>query len=167
VSESGYEGEKIVVRSGASYYTNGAEAAQAIVQMWQDVGINAEVEITEDTTASGPEAMQVNNWSNSSFVADPDGAFWLRWGEPTPVQRDFWTPENARFNELGNAARETLDVDFRYEAYQEKLDIFEDEAPGTVLYIPIENYGVRSNVEWLPYSFYYMDLRPDVLKIDQ
>jgi peptide/nickel transport system substrate-binding protein len=167
VAESGYEGEKIVVRSGASYYTNGAEAAQAIVQMWQDVGINAEVEITEDTTAGGPEAMQVNNWSNSSFVADPDGAFWLRWGEPTPVQRDFWTPENPRFNELGNAARETLDVDFRYEAYQEMLDIFEDEAPGTVLYIPIENYGVRSNVEWLPYSFYYMDLRPDVLKIDQ
>lgn len=43
------------------------------------------------------------------------------------------------------------------------LDIWEEEAPGTVLYIPIENYGVRSDLYWLPYSFYFMDLRPDNL----
>jgi peptide/nickel transport system substrate-binding protein len=129
VAESSYSGEKIAFRTSAGYYANSAEAAQAVVHMWQDVGINVEVEITEDKAAGGPEAMQVNNWSNPSFVADPDGAFWLRGGEPTSVQRDFWTPENPRFNELGNAARETLDLDFRITAYQEMLDIWEDEVP--------------------------------------
>lgn len=164
VEESGYDGSPIVFRTQPAYYTLGAEAAQAMVQMWQDVGINAEVEILDNPYQDGVEAIQITNWSNSSFVADPDGAFWLRWGEPTGTQRGgFWTPENPRFNELGWAARETLDVDFRYGAYQEMLDIWEEEAPGTVLYIPIENYGVRSDLEWIPYSFYYMDLRPDVL----
>ncbi|MEZ4573202.1 MAG: ABC transporter substrate-binding protein [Thermomicrobiales bacterium] len=166
LAESGYDGAEIVYRTAPSYYTFGAEAAQAIVQMWQDIGVNAKVEILENAYADGVEAIQVTNWSNSSFVADPDGAFWLRWGEPTASQRDFWTPENPRFNELGNMARETLDVETRFDSYQEMLDIWEDEAPGTVLYIPIENYGVRTNIDWLPYSFYYMDLRPKNLKIN-
>lgn len=44
------------------------------------------------------------------------------------------------------------------------LDIWDDEAPRTVLYIPIENYGVRSDIDWIPYSLYYMDLRPSALR---
>lgn len=160
---STYDGETITFYSEPGYYTLGAEAAQAIVQMWQEIGVNAEVKL-QSADEAGLDVVTVNNWSNSSFVADPDGAFWLRWGEPTATQRDTWTPENPRFNELGNQARETLDLEFRFDAYQEMLDIWEDEAPGTVLYIPIENYGVRSDLEWLPYSFYYMDLRPKNLK---
>ena len=163
LEESGYAGDEIVFRTNADYYTLGADAAQAIVQMWQDIGVNARVEVLDDVTYDGVENVQITNWSNSSFVADPDGAFWLRWGAPTAVQRDKWTPEDPRFNELGEQARQTRDFEFRFNAYQEMLDIWEDEAPGTVLYIPIENYGVRSDLFWLPYSFYYMDLRPDNL----
>ena len=39
------------------------------------------------------------------------------------------------------------------------LDIWEDEAPGTVLYIPVENDGVAKDVLWQPYPFYYSDFR--------
>ena len=165
VEQSDYDGAVIEFRTQPAYYTLGAEAAQAIVQMWQEIGVNAEVVILDNVYNDGTQNVMVTNWSNSSFTADPDGAFWLRWGEGTGTQREFWTPENPRFNELGKAARKTLDKQFRYDAYQEMLDIFEEEAPGTELYIPTENYGVRANIEWLPYSFYYMDLRPDNLAI--
>ncbi|MBA2452819.1 MAG: ABC transporter substrate-binding protein [Chloroflexia bacterium] len=166
VEESDYNGEVVEFRTQAAYYTLGSEAAQAIVQMWQEIGVNAEVLVLDNVYSDGVENIMVTNWSNSSFTADPDGGFWLRWGAPTGTQRDFWTPEDPRFNELGEAARKTLDMEFRYDAYQEMLDIWEDEAPGTPLYIPVENYGVRTDVDWLPYSFYYMDLRPDNLKFE-
>lgn len=161
--EAGYSGELIRYNNKPGYYTLGNEAAQAIVEMWRDVGINAEVQLI-DWADLPPEERMVGSWSNSNFLADPDGAFWNRWGAETATQRDFWTPENPRFNELGDQQRRTLDQEFRYRAFQEMLDIWEDEAPGTVLYIPIEHYALRKGVEWTPYSFYYMDLRPDNLK---
>jgi peptide/nickel transport system substrate-binding protein len=167
VEESDYDGEPVVFRVSPFYYTNGIESAQAIVEMWRAVGINAEVEVRDNPYDEGPEAIMVTNWSNSSFVADPDGALWLRWGADYPgTQMFFWFPEDPRFNELGAAARVTLDQEFRYEAYQQMLDIWDEEAPGTVLYVPFENYGVRDGVEWLPYSFYYMDFRPDNLRFE-
>jgi peptide/nickel transport system substrate-binding protein len=166
LEQSSYDGETIEFRTQPAYYTLGSEAAQAIVQMWQQIGVNAEVAVLDNVYSDGVQNIMVTNWSNSSFTADPDGAFWLRWGEPTGTQRAFWTPENPRFNELGEAARKTLDKEFRYAAYQEMLDIWEDEAPGTELYIPVENYGVHTDVDWLPYSFYYMDLRASNLKFE-
>jgi peptide/nickel transport system substrate-binding protein len=160
LDEAGYDGEEVTFSTHAAYYTFGQEAAQAIVEMWNEIGINASVVVREDMFAAPPEEIVVRNWSNSSFTADPDGAFWLRWGPGTAPQNSFWTPENPRFNERGEQARQTLDTEFRYAAYQEMLDIWEDEAPGTVLYIPMENYAIRDEVDWTPYSFYYMDLRP-------
>lgn len=166
LEQSDYNGAVIEFRTQPAYYTLGMESAQAIVQMWQEIGVNAEVKVMDNVYSDGPQNIMVTNWSNSSFTADPDGAFWLRWGAPSGSQREFWTPENPRFNELGEAARKTLDTQFRYDAYQEMLDIWEEEAPGTELYIPIENYGVRKDVTWLPYSFYSMDLRPDNLEFE-
>jgi peptide/nickel transport system substrate-binding protein len=166
IEESGYNGQTILYTTATTYYTFGAEAGQAIVSMWQDLGLTAEFENREDAFAAPPEEIMVRTWSNGTFPGDPDGSFWRNWGEGTPPQRNFWTPENPRFNELGIAARQTLDQDFRYEAYQEMLDIWEEESPGTVLYVPIENYAVRQNVSWLPYSFWYMDFRADNIRIE-
>lgn len=161
--EAGYNGELIRYNVKPGYYTLGVEAAQAIVEMWKAVGINAEVQLIDWADLPKEERM-VGSWSNSNYLADPEGAFWLRWGKETATQRDWWTPENPRFNELGEQQRRTLDQKARYRMIQEMIDIWLDEAPGTVLYIPIEHYGVRTGVEWTPYSFYYMDFRPDNLK---
>jgi peptide/nickel transport system substrate-binding protein len=159
LEQSSYDGYTIEFRTTPFTYTLGLEVAQAIIQMWNDVGIKAEVKVMDNVYSDGPQNIMVTNWSNSSFTADPDSAFWLRWGAGTGTQREFWTPENPRFNELGEQARKTLDQQFRYEAYQELLDIWTEEAPGTELLIPEEHYGVRSDLDWLPYSFYSMDFR--------
>ena len=156
VTESGYAGETIAYQLRAGYYTNGEQVAQAIVQMWQDIGINAEVAISE-TGVDGPERM-VHTWSNSSILADPDGAIYRGWGRTSNTQANYWTAPEA-FNTLGDEARTTLDQDTRYANYQQMLDIWEDEAPGTVLYDPAEFYGVSSSVNWAPYPLYNMDLR--------
>ncbi|WAP67742.1 hypothetical protein [Jiella pelagia] len=53
----------------------------------------------------------------------------------------------------------TLDHDERYKLAVELMDLWEDDAPGTILYQPLETYGVRKSLKWQPYTFYYMDLR--------
>lgn len=156
VEASDYDGEAIPYQLRPGYYTNGEQVAQAIVQMWQEIGINAEVQIGDDV-GNGPDRV-AHTWSNSSRLADPDGALWVLWGLGSSTQAQYWTaPEE--FNWLGQEARSTLDEERRYEIYQRMLDIWEEEAPGTVLYDPVEFYGVRDSINWNPYSFYYMDFR--------
>jgi peptide/nickel transport system substrate-binding protein len=156
IEESNYNGELIEYQLQAGYYTNGEQVAQAIVPMWQEIGINAEVRINE-SSISGEERI-VHTWSNSSILADPDGSLWRSWGAESGQQRNYWDAP-AEFNELGEEARTTLDEQKRYENYQRMLDIWEDEAPGTVLFDPVEFYAVNLGVNWSPYPFYYMDLR--------
>jgi ABC-type oligopeptide transport system substrate-binding subunit len=47
--------------------------------------------------------------------------------------------------------------------FSRMLDAWEEECPGTILYQPLETYGVRRSVRWRPYTFYFMDLRADNL----
>lgn len=164
VEESSYNGEVVEYQLAAGYYTNSEQVAQAIVPMWQDVGINAEVRISEDFL-SGDERI-VHTGSNSSILADPDGVLWRAWGAGSSQQVNYWDAP-AEFNELGEEARRTLDEQKRYDNYQRMLDIWEEEAPGTVLYDPVEFYGVNTSINWSPYSFYYMDFRAYNLSFEE
>jgi peptide/nickel transport system substrate-binding protein len=156
VEESDYAGEEIPYQTEAGYYTNAEQTAQAIVPMWQEIGVNAVVEIN-DEGKSGEERF-AHTWSNSSILADPEGGIVRGWGPGSNVQAQYWTaPEE--FNTLAEQARTTLDPQVRYDCYQRMLDIWEDEAPGTVLYDPAEFYGVNRSVNWSPYPLYNMDLR--------
>ena len=158
VSESDYDGSVINYETEADYYTNGLQAAQAIIEMWREVGINAQIRLRQPGESIPAAESMVANWSNSSVLADPDGTLWRSWGRQSATQKNYWSaPEE--FNRLGVEARSVLDPQVRYDDYQRMLDIWEDEAPGTVLYIPVENYGVAKGVAWSPYPFYYMDLR--------
>ena len=168
LEEAGYDGEEIIYFCNNDYYTNEVVAGEAIVEMWREVGINASQQVVESLTDVSFQEMTSRTWSNSSFTADPDGAFWLRWGPETWPRMGPATWEDGEsywdateeFDETGEAMRRTLDHDQRFEMFQQLLDIWEDEAPGTVLYIPMENYAIRDHVEWNPYSFFYMDFRP-------
>ena len=74
VAQSDYHGETILFESNPAYYTYGAEAAEAIVEMWKDVGINAELRLTDTI-----EGTLVRNWSNTARFPDPAGGLWLLW----------------------------------------------------------------------------------------
>ena len=167
VEASDYQGQPVIFRTSATYYTNGLQAAQAIVEMWRAVGINAEVQTADETSlpVDDPDSMVIN-WSNSAIYPDFDGSLFRSWG-PTggPQAGGYWTAP-AAFNELGEQARATLDTSVRFEDYQQMLDIWEKQAPGTILYQPLESYGVRKDIAWQPYSFYFMDLRADNLSFE-
>src|SRR5262249_10581814 len=73
VAQSGYKGEVISYRTQNGYYTNGLQAGEAIIQMWKEIGVNAQILLVGAGDKEDPPTRMVANWSNSSILADPDG----------------------------------------------------------------------------------------------
>jgi len=165
LQQGGYANEPITyLAQSPNYYTFEKEAAQAIVDMWKQVGINAKLELIDGALQNKTfqeNTRQATTWSATSGTGDPDGYLWRNWGPDNLQQKnDWWTPESAaKYNQLGMQARSMLDKSQRFDLYQQMLTEFETEAPGTTLYIPKETYGLRSTIDWTPYPLYYMDLR--------
>ena len=164
LKEAGYKGEPIVYSTEPQYYLNALPAAQAILEMWKAVGINATLNVAEDVDTIPNDELMVRNWSNSTRYPDPVGGLWNTWGPYGSAQKTWesWAPKE--FNAVGHELETTLDHDKRYALAVKLMDLWEDDAPGTILYQPLETYGVRKSLKWQPYTFYYMDLRPYNLK---
>lgn len=169
LAEAGYDGTPIVYRLPGGYYLNSTEAAQAMEQMWEAAGFNIQLEVVENWTLTLADGVNIRPHSNTHSIPDPLGSFINQWGKRGGGQnnRDFpdrvWVP-GERFTELEAVVAGSLDVEARAEAFREMLDIWVDEVPGTLLYNPLETYAVRSDVQWQPYSLYYMDFRPTNLQ---
>lgn len=171
VEEAGYDGTEIVYRLPLNYYLNSLEAAQAMQQMWSDVGLNVKVEPVENWSLTLAEGTHIRPWSNTHRMPDPLGSFVPQWGKHSPVQNNSQDPARSwdapdRFNELQDVLVTETDMAKRQKAYREALDIWMEEAPGTMLYNPLETYAMKASIEWQPYSLYYMDFRPYNLKFE-
>jgi len=166
LKDAGYKGQKITYRTLPNYYTGALDAAQIIVEMWKEVGINAELQVVESFDQMQAKGQQVGNTSNSTRLPDPMGALWVSWGPNADVQRRGWfNADDAKpFNEAGFALEKETDWDKRKQLFAKMLDAWEEACPGTILYQPLESYGIRKSIKWRPYSFYFMDLRADNLQ---
>jgi len=80
------------------------------------------------------------------FFADPDGMMWRLLGPGGPY--DYW--RDAKFDELGNAARFSVDEKFRADAYREMTKIFLENLPWLPIVQPYEDYGMQKYVDFTP-----------------
>lgn len=165
LAEAGYDGEEIVYRIRLNYYLNSLEAAQAMQQMWADVGLNVTLEPVENESQVAAPGVHIHPWSNTHRFPDPLGSFVPQWGPESGIQNNRQYPERAwqapaRYNELNDVIATVVDPTARQDAYREALQIWMDEAPGTILYNPLETYAMRADIGWQPYGLYYMDFRP-------
>src|SRR5438132_392455 len=86
-------------------------------------------------------------WSDpTSTLGDPDGMMWRLLSPGGP--QDYW--RHPRFDELGEAARFSVDEKFRAEAYREMTKIFLEHLPWIPVIQPYEDYGLQKYVEWTP-----------------
>ena len=160
LAQSGYDGAVISYQLIPGYYAMGAEAAEAIVDMWKAIGVNAQVEYVEAIKTS--TIVDMANWSNGLRFSDPLGGLWALWGEGTGPQKDLWdAPE--RFNELGHLVESETDVEQRKAYYREMLEIWDDEVPGTILYCPDAIWAVREGLTWSYESGRAINLRAEYL----
>lgn len=165
LAEAGYKGEPITYRTMPNYYTGALDAAQIIVEMWKAVGINAQLQVVESFAQMQAAGQQVGNTSNSTRLPDPMGALWVSWGSASEFQRSkaFAEADAASFNAIGRRLEAETRPTERKALFGQMLDAWEDACPATILYQPLETYGVKKKIGWKPYSFYFMDLRADNL----
>ncbi|PYN30571.1 MAG: hypothetical protein DMD98_18795 [Candidatus Rokuibacteriota bacterium] len=145
-----YRGEEIVIETTVGYTANDKPMAEAIQGMWRDVGVNAKVEVLEYSVRAQKnrdKSFKGLWWSDpTSTLGDPDGMMWRLLSPGGP--QDYW--RHPRFDELGEAARFSVDEKFRAEAYREMTKIFLEHLPWVPVIQPYEDYGLQKYVEWTP-----------------
>jgi peptide/nickel transport system substrate-binding protein len=150
LKKAGYKNEEIVLETTVGYMANDKPMAEAIVGMWRDAGVNAKVEVFEYSVRAQKNRDKTFKgiwWSDpTSTLADPDGMMWRLLGPGGP--QDYW--RHAEFDELGNAARFSVDEKFRGEAYKKMTRIFLEHFPWIPVIQPYEDYGLQKYVEWTP-----------------
>ena len=150
LKKAGYRNEEIVLETTVGYMANDKPMAEAVVGMWRDVGVNAKVEVFEYSVRAQKnrdKSFKGLWWSDpTSTLADPDGMMWRLLGPGGP--QDYW--RHPEFDELGNAARFSIDEKFRGDAYRRMTRIFLEHLPWIPVVQPYEDYGLQKHVEWTP-----------------
>jgi peptide/nickel transport system substrate-binding protein len=150
LKKAGYKGEEIFLETTVAYVSQDKAMAEAVAAMWKDVGVNVKVEVMEYSVRaqkSREKSFKGLWWSDpTSTLGDPDGMMWRLLGPGGPM--DYW--RDAKFDELGSAARFSVDEKFRGEAYRDITKIFLENLPWLPVIQPYEDYGLQKHVEWTP-----------------
>ncbi|MEO0679460.1 MAG: ABC transporter substrate-binding protein [Pseudomonadota bacterium] len=149
IAESDYDGEVIQFDQFPVYYTNGVLASQAIIEMWKEIGVEAELNVTEQWTGNDT-TMMTRSWSNPMYFADPFGSFGVMWapGGPSESVGRFNTDE--AYAAAWEKFRFSADVEDRKEAYAELMERIKQDPPVLPLYRPFESWGMKANIDWAP-----------------
>jgi peptide/nickel transport system substrate-binding protein len=156
IKEASYNREEIVLEATVS----DKAMSETVVGSWQDVGINAKLEIVEASVRGQKLRERTFKgllWGEpASALGDPDGMMWRLLAPGASF--DLW--RHPRFDELGEAAHYSVDERFRGQAYKEMTQIFLEHLP----WIPVIQhghlYGLQRYVEWKPYSNQLIEFRP-------
>ena len=150
LKKAGYKNEEVFIETTVAYVAQDKAMAEAIAAMWKDVGVNVKVEVIEYSVRAQKnreKSFKGVFWSDpTSTLSDPDGMMWRLLGPGGP--QDYW--REAKFDELGNAARFSVDEKFRGQAYKEMTKIFLEHLPWLPVIQPYEDYGVQKYIEFAP-----------------
>lgn len=149
LKEAGYDGFEITFDTHPTYYTNGMLAAQAITEMWKEIGLNGKVNIVEKWNGGSPDLM-ARNWSNPMYFADPFGSFGVMWAPNGPSEGQGRFNTDDAYAEVWERFRFSRDVEARKAAYAELMDRIKQDPPVLPLYRPYESWAMRKDVTWAP-----------------
>src|SRR5262250_477632 len=159
LKKAGYKNEEIILETTVAYVAQDKAMSEAIAAMWRDVGVNVKVEVIEFSVRAQKnreKSFKGVFWSDpTSTLGDPDGMMWRLLG-PGGIY-DYW--RDARWDELGNAARFSVDEKFRGDAYREMTKIFLENFPWLPVIQPYEDYGTQKYVEFTPNPNQQFELR--------
>jgi peptide/nickel transport system substrate-binding protein len=150
LKEANYDGSEMMLNFQPTYYTYGDQAAQAVLDMWKDVGINARLQII-DGFGQDPSKLMTRDWSNPLYYPDLLGAFDTHWSDSSWVTRDkYFLPQKfPEWGRLYEIVRFSPDPEARRDAYRKLVVHAETEVvPWILLYQPHEAFAMRAGIEW-------------------
>ena len=150
LKKAGYKGEPVYIETTVAYVSQDKAMSEAIAAMWKDIGVNVVIEVIEYSVRaqkSREKSFKGVWWSDpTSTLGDPDGMMWRLLGPGGPM--DYW--RDPKFDELGTAARFSVDAKFRGEAYKEMTRLMLEYLPWIPIIQPYEDYGLQKYVDWTP-----------------
>lgn len=168
LKEANYKGEELTLETPIGFMVMDKEMSEVVTSMWKDVGINAKLEQLEYSVYQQKireKSFKGVRWTDpTSAYNDPDGMMWRHLAQGGP--NAYWF-RNARFDELGNAARLSVDEKFRGEAYKEMARLELEYLPLIPVIQPMEIYGLQKYVDWKPYPNQAMEFRRFNLKMSR
>lgn len=147
IAASGYDGTEITYKLRSGYYTYADETAEAIVAMWNEVGVNARVEFIN----AGDQWEYVTNWSNGIRFTDPAGGLWLLWGADSgknDPEKGHWKDMPQEYIDAGRAFESSMDFEERYALNKKIMEIWDDECHGTILFQIPESWAYSADLHF-------------------
>ena len=164
LAASDYAGEEIIYQLNSGYYTLGNEVAEAIVSMWNAIGVNAKIEYNTKWTY---DTFHVHNWSNGPRFFDPIGGLWTLWGAGSRCDRHYWLEGDSKteFFALADTLSTSTDFQTRYDANKRMMELWDEEGVGTVLFQISEFCGMKENIVWERNPDYSVSMRAEHLSL--
>jgi peptide/nickel transport system substrate-binding protein len=152
LSEVGYKGEEVLVRSASGYIVNDVATVNATTEMLRKVGINARAEIVDIQTRlemiknGNVTGLLLINPQGTNF--DTDGVVWRLMG-PGGILAVHWkgSDPDHEFARLMEEARYSVDPKKRQQNYFRAAEIFADELPWIPVFQDVATFGVSAKVK--------------------
>ena len=148
LAASDYAGETIQLYDTTDYYTYLDLTSQALIDMWKQIGVNAEYVEADDLSTFNKEDMTMRSWSNPLYYQDPMGVLdrhWMPGGEANLCGHFVTTDE---YVEQYQIARYSTDVEERKEALNYIYDYFRSETPFIYLYKTYESVATSDRINY-------------------
>ncbi|MBC7635575.1 MAG: ABC transporter substrate-binding protein [Acetobacteraceae bacterium] len=161
VKASGYKGDLIPYRLLSNYYTNQVFTAQALVEMWREVGLNVQINMKENWSQILERGTDrgIRDWSNSAVFSDPVSSLVSQHG-PNGEQQQYGEWTNAELNTLSLELETSTDRPRRKQVFARMLQIAEREDPAyTVLHQNATFTAKRKDIKWKAAPSFAMDFR--------
>lgn len=158
---AGYHGQEVTIRLRSGYYTAVNQVSDAIVSMWQAIGVNARMQFVDGSQLGDKPAGRVTgNWSSTLMIPEPYVTFFANYGDSGQLAKNkIWS--NDEFYKLGHLLEKESDMTKRAHLFSRMLDIIEWEDPGvTVLHQNAVFYGISKHIGWQPADSFAMDFAP-------
>jgi peptide/nickel transport system substrate-binding protein len=161
VKEAGYKGDPIPYRLLNDYYTLQTANAQVLTEMWQQAGLNVQIEMKENWAQiwepKGKRA--IHDWSNSAQFNDPVSSLPTQHG-PQGQQQQVHEWANDEMNTLCGVLQTSTDMAERKKAFARMLVICEREDPAyTVLNQNATFTAKQKATQWKVAPDFAMDFR--------
>lgn len=161
VKAAGYKGDPIPYRLLNDYYTLQTANAQVMVEMWNQVGLNVEIEMKENWSQIwDKEGIRgLHDWSNSAQFPDPVASLPTQHG-PQGYQQQSGEWTNEEMNTLCGVLQTSTDAATRKKAYARMLVICEREDPAYQVINQNATFTAkRKAINWQAAPDFAMDFR--------
>lgn len=149
LADSDYDGGTIRIFNTTDYYTYADQAAQAIVDMWADIGVTAELVQVDSVSETDNEELEIRTWSNPLYYPDPIGFIERHWAPDGEAKHLGHFETTDAYDDAFHTARYDTDPQARAAAIEEIYDYYRDTTPFIYLYQPHESLGMRANIEYV------------------